>query len=913
MKPVYLSMEGFGPYKSKTEIDFTKLGDNGIYLITGDTGAGKTTIFDAITYALYNETSGDGRNPDMMYSKYLSDNEPLIVELVFLYRDRQYKITRTIKPAKSSVKKTATMEMPDGSLIEGASSVTEKCEEILGVKRKQFSQIAMIAQGDFLKLIRASTEERRRIFGEIFSTENYTALEERIKADASAVERDYEDICVKITTAFGNSVCGENEYLSELESMKSQSGTYIVRNGKALIDKITGLDEDVKAADEERKSSLNSRRDLLNALKERAEGSKNNRLAAEKARKTAAENQPILEEKEKKYLLLQQDTQRDELKKLITIEEEKLSDYDEFNRLSDEAEAKEKALAALEKQLTLAEKQVLSHEEKLRLSKEKLLELKDSEKEHTELKAEYNRLCEDSDRLKSLKKSKSDFDRLEKDLENARKKYQTLSEKSTAADHIFKTLQKAFLDEQAGVLAKSLRDGEKCPVCGSTSHPFPAVLTENAPDEKAVKDAEADAKNALKLTEEASRNASSLNGKYEEKKDNLLKEAKEFFGTAETALIDEQLEKAQAHYAVKIAAAETGLEAAGEKAEQKKLLEASLPQLEESLRISAEKKNALSLSIAAARAECDNANSAAKSYGASLKYSSLAEAKESIAAKKKQLEELNRQLDKAKTDFEGLRSLIEESLTKAKTYEEGINSEDEEKGENAAAELEKLNGEISALEESIQVAAIRISGNKAVSKQLEEYSREFEKVSQKLKIVQPLADVIGGKMDGETKIRFETYILSGYLDRILEHASSRLYRMSDGQYTLERRTADSNRKSQQGLDIDVFDRKTGSSRPVHSLSGGESFMASLSMALGLSDEIRQSAGGIKLDTMFIDEGFGSLSDEALNNAIDVLNDLSEGCKTIGIISHVESLRNRIDKQISVTKSTAGGSSVKLIV
>ncbi|MGN0597102.1 MAG: AAA family ATPase [Ruminiclostridium sp.] len=913
MKPVYLSMEGFGPYKNKTEIDFTRLGDKGIYLITGDTGAGKTTIFDAITYALYNETSGNGRDPDMMYSKYLSDNEPSTVEFVFLYRDKQYKITRTIKPGKSTVKKSAAMEMPDGTLIEGASNVTDKCEEILGIKREQFTQIAMIAQGDFLKLIRAKSDERRKIFSDIFNTGNYTSLEERIKADASAVQRDYEDICEKITAAFGNSVCGENECLGELESLKAQSCTYIVKNGKSLLDKIIRLDEDGKAADEEKKSSLNSRRDLLNALKERAESSKNNRLAAEKARKIADENRPLLKERENNYLLLQQDTQRDELTKQITLEKDRLSEYDEYNRLLGEAGAKEKALANLEKKLALAEKQALSHEEKLRLSKEKLLELKDAEKEHTEIKAEYNRLCEENHRLEALKKSKTDFHKLEKDLKKAQSEYMALSEKSNAADHIFKSLQKAFLDEQAGILAKSLKDGEKCPVCGSTSHPFPAVLTENAPDEKAVKDAETNAKTASELTEAASRSASSLKGKLEEKKENLLKEAKEFFGTAEIGLIDEQLEKAEADYAAKIAASEAKLEEAGEKAEQKKLLEASQPQLEENLRLSAENKNALSLSIAAARAECDNAKAAAKNCGANLKYSSLAEAKESISNKENRLAELNRQLDNAKTDFESLRTLIEENLTKAKAYEESVNPDDEKKGENAAAELEKLNGEISALEESIQLAAVRISGNKTVSKQLEEYSRAFEKISQRLKIVQPLADVVCGKIDGETKIRFETYILSGYLDRILVHASSRLSRMTDGQYTLERRTADSNRKSQQGLDIDVYDRKTGSSRPVHSLSGGESFMASLSMALGLSDEIQQSAGGIKLDTMFIDEGFGSLSDEALNNAIDVLNDLSDGCKSIGIISHVESLKTRIDKQISVTKSTAGGSSVKLIV
>ena len=913
MKPIYLSMEGFGPYKNKTEIDFTRLGDRGIYLITGDTGAGKTTIFDAITFALYNETSGNGRDPDMMHSKYLSDNELSTVEFVFLYRDKQYKITRKIKPGKSASKKNASMVMPDGTLIEGASNVTDKCEEILGIKREQFTQIAMIAQGDFLKLIRAKSDERRKIFSDIFNTVNYNSLEERIKADDAHIQRKYEDIGGKITAAFKNSVCGDNECFEELKAMKDQSDTYIVRKGKGLLDKIIRLDEDGKSADEEKKKSLNSRRDLLNALKERAESSKNNRLAAEKARKTAAENRPLLEEREKKYLLLQQDTQRDELTKLITLEKDKLSDYDEYNRLLGEATAKEKALADLEKKLALAEKQTLSHEEKLAKSKERLIELKDAEKEHTEIKTEYNRLCEDNDRLKALKKSKSDFDRLEKDLENAREKYQTLSEKSTAADHIFKTLQKAFLDEQAGVLAKSLKDGEKCPVCGSTVHPFPAVLTENAPDEKAVKDAETAAKTALELTEAASRNASSLNGKFEENRKNLLKETEDFLSITEIELIDEQLEKAEADYAAKISQTETRLETAGEKAEQKKLLEASLPQLEENLRLSTENKNALSLSIAAARAECDNAKAAAKSCGASLKYSSLAEAKESISNKENRLAELNRQLDKAKTDLEDCRSLIEENLTKAKTYEESINPEDEEKGINAAVELEKLNGEISAIEESIQLAAVRISGNKTVLKQLEEYSRDFEKISQKREIVQPLADVVSGKIDGETKIRLETYILSGYLDRILVHASSRLSRMTDGQYTLERRTDDSNRKSQQGLDIDVFDRKTGSSRPVHSLSGGESFMASLSMALGLSDEIQQSAGGIKLDTMFIDEGFGSLSDEALNNAIDVLNDLSEGCKSIGIISHVESLKNRIDKQITVTKSTAGGSSVKIIV
>ena len=895
MRPEKLTISAFGPYADKTEIDFSKLGEGGLYLITGDTGAGKTTIFDAITFALYGRASGEVRESAMFRSKYAKDSAETFVELVFSYQGKTYQVRRSpeyMAPKKRGTgltlrKAEAQLIYPDERQpVTKAKDVTAAVEQLLGLSYDQFTQIAMIAQGDFQKLLLAGTVQRGEIFRQIFHTGLYQQIQMRLRDAAISRYKDYDEMRRSIA-----------QYLDGVR-FQTDAGTEAEEFLRLRKSKFEG--------------KLERSLELLKLFIDRGERREN------ELRKQEEEVDREILTMEKMLNLSAQKRGLEQKRKLAREQLEKL--LPELKKASEEAEKYKDADQRCEKLgLLIREKQ-----EKLK----KYQELEQLQKERIEI---------------------------ERQLENCKvqqKKYQSACRDAQQQREYYQQIFHIFLDAQAGLLARELKDEVPCPVCGSLSHPNPRMLSrEQTVDQKTLdnekrkldkmeKDSVDQSLKAGSLKEQSNASWRQIVASAEE----LLEEFQEFHkknksGNGQTEdfmtvwkQLTSMVKRAQEQCEDLLAESEKEIRKAQENTKRKKTVEKSLERLEKEKEELLEKKNFFDREQAGLRMKASENQKQQQNMADEIrlvveeqsgKTDSITQdtweagkenLEKEIRERQQEYRSLKENSRKAQETLQGFQAEKERIASSIETFE----VQQKEIGEIPEAEIREQRAQASErkkdlAEERKELFSIQ-KGNQDVFQKVQKRREEMTTAEKEYAWIRNLSDTANGKLNGKAKIELETYIQMAYFDRILRRANLRLMTMSSGQYELKRQEQSKNQKEKAGLDLNVIDHYNGTERSVKTLSGGESFQASLSLALGLSDEIQASAGGIRLDSMFVDEGFGSLDEESLEQALKALAGLADGKRLVGIISHVSELKERIDNKIIVTKQCNGenmGSSIRI--
>ncbi len=913
MRPVKLTMSAFGPYADTIELNMDTLGTSGLYLITGDTGAGKTTIFDAITYALYGEASGNNRKNNMLRSKYASPDTPTEVCLEFIYNDKTYTIKRNPdyeRPSKRGDKTTiqkadATLIYPDGKVVTKKKDVDDAVKSLLGINRDQFSQIAMIAQGDFLKLLLAGTVERQDIFREIFKTGYYEAFQKKISSEALSLAVKCKEHKNSVNQYINDLVCDEENVLN-ISLQQAKEGKMFSSDVLELAEKI--LNED-KIADEFLGKEINSLDLSIDKLTETITKAENVLKAQDRLK--ASEKQALeLAEKEKSAkgnlsLTKEKLPEVETLNKEIAILQADMIKYHSLNE-------KTNNLSELNKKIELSSRQTEAAENEITLISQDILNLKkdlSSLETSGELLEKYNshkeKMTQKLKDLLSLKKLTEDYDKRLEEYEIAKKDYAKSSRNSEELMTKFNDMNKAFLDEQAGILAEKLTHGEPCPVCGSTSHPAKAPKSINAPTESQLKEAKSLAERAYIDAEAKSRKAGELKGQLETLKSTV--ENNPLY--AETEGILQNINITETHIK------ELNDKITIEKANLKKKEELSLTiPNKEALQKEKEKLlSDLNAEIASYNGQKDEISQQIKEISKGLKFNTENEASLYIKELSKKKNDIEASVKTAEDVYTSVKSTYDRLLGEINQLKVTLETDDKTDIEEVKESKNLLLTKRNVLLNRHNKLYSAITTNERAIANIKSKATDLEELEKQLSWVDTLSKTANGDLTGKEKIKLETYVQMTYFDRIIARANTRFMIMSGGQYELIRSNDASDNRSQTGLELNVIDHYNGSERSVKTLSGGESFKASLSLALGLSDEVQSSAGGIKLDTMFVDEGFGSLDEESLKQAIKALAKLTEGNRLVGIISHVGELKEKIDKQIIVTKAPSGGSSAKILL
>ena len=919
MRPLLLTLCAFGPYARETRVDFAQLGPSGLYLISGDTGAGKTTLFDALTYALYGQASGDNREPSMLRSQYASPSTPTRVELTFLCGGRQYTVRRSPEYQRpkargqglTTEKADAAFFFPDGRQpLTRPREVTRAVEEILGLDRDQFTQIAMLAQGDFLKLLLAPTEERKKIFQKLFATQKFSALQEKLKADARALSEEYRAGEESLAQYMDGILCGEDELAEQLKASAAdrlpETADLLQRrislDGQAqaeargqitrLEESLTQLTRDLTALEARQKT----RQALADALARREKAAQNldQAQAALAGREADARAIPALTESAAELRARLEDyRRRDEARQTL-------------GRL-----AKEKEEAAARQAAALQRRQTLEKErESLRAAQK---QLEGAGEELARLEGEQARQADHRARLTQADQALARLEEADRALQKAQAAYTDARQAAEKARSDYETGHRAFLDEQAGVLAAELRQGQPCPVCGSTLHPAPAPLAPGALTRRQLEALRTGSEKAARAAEKASEQA----GRQKGSRDSLARETAGLLAAlfsenpspAEAAPLLAQARQ-RARQAEEELASRLG--EARQRARRREEIGRALPQKEEEAEALRRQLEELGRALAQADTRLQEQTARLKELEAGLEFADEAGALARITALEGRAQALEKAREGARQGVESCRQTLAGLDAAIQTHQKALEAPLNEDAQALTGRQTALRAEKAALEARSQSLHARLEANTRALDKIREGTARLARLRQKLGWVKALSDTANGTLAGKDKVMLETYVQMSCFDRVLDRANRRLLVMSGGQYELRRRLEPGSLRSQTGLDLDVLDHYNGTRRSVKTLSGGESFEASLSLALGLSEEIQSAAGGIRLDAMFVDEGFGSLDEEALQQALRALTDLTEGDRLVGIISHVAELKERIDKQILVVKDPAGGSRVQVI-
>lgn len=919
MRPLTLKMTGFGPYAGSETIDFTRLGARGLYLITGDTGAGKTTIFDAIVFALYGETSGGTRTASMLRSKYADASTPTEVELRFLLRGKEYVVKRNPEYLRAKqrgegmTKSTAGAELclPDGSVVTKKQEVTARIGEILGLDAAQFMQIAMIAQGKFLRLLLADTKERQAIFRGIFHTERFERLAAAVNGDANEAAR----LCVRIRDKVGGLMaaadCAKDNPRAE-EAEKAKAGELLPEDVKTLLEALIADDERAMADEKETLDRIDEEINALNTRIGRAGELEKAREELHAATEEETRKKPELTAaKDAAEKAAQRAADAESLTREEAQIEKELPDYAA-------AEAKRKELSRFEeeaKKAALEEAEAKKAKEdvqkRLKAAKDELAALAHAGEEREKLAAEQREKTRRREEIGALAEEMKKYEKLYREVDGAHKELIDRTEDWRKKEAAYNAADEAFLAAQAGHIAKKLKTGEPCPVCGSTEHPHPAALADDAIDEASLR--------ALQEAWSAAQTAAmELRGRFEqgkkefgERKESLLQSIKARLGDYTTSEARDRLPKALAELDEEIAAVDKKLREKDREAKRKAALEKSIPQ-DEKASVDADTRLAdAGAKRAAAETARAAAEQAAREISAKLRFPTQKEAEARRASLRKEYENRQKEKKRAEDALRAVEKTLQELAGRIESLKKSLAEAPQEdlgklREENAAKAAERR-----GFQERQKTLHARLEKNRGTLAGLQEEAARLAAAEKRYTWLKALAETLTGQISGKEKVMLETYVQMRYFERIVSRANVRLLVMSGGQYELRRRAAAASNKTQSGLELDVMDHYNGSIRGVETLSGGESFKASLSLALGLADEIQSSAGGVELDTMFVDEGFGSLDDESLEQAMRALADLTEGRRLVGVISHVEALKERIDRKIVVTKAREQGSSVRI--
>ena len=816
MRPLKLVMSAFGPYAGQTVIDFSQLGEQGLYLITGDTGAGKTVIFDAVSYALYGQTSGGVRDANMLRSQYADADTPTFVELEFSFRGKCYRVKRNPeyrRPAKRGTGMTkekagAELYYPDGRVpVTRMSDVDKSIVELLGLNHKQFTQITMIAQGQFRKFLDTNTDERSKIFRDLFHTYFFQQLQDKLKHDATAKRNEFLEQQRRSEQALNGICCAYPAYTEHLQSLALRHYEGCVDEVLALVDTLIALDEkeqqQVAAAETDAAKEVSALQDSLGAL---------------------AKKQQLLQAIQNAEARIARMQQQIEQEAAASVQ-------------------RQEALQKLEADVNKAQK---------------------GEVELVQLQAERQQLAARQRELRQLNEMQQRYQNQEVELLQKRKEYKRASEEYEHFNKLSDACFDRFLGAQAGLLAHDkLKPGKPCPVCGSCEHPQPVQLAQDAPTEIDVEQARAKAETAQKIRDGLIGEGTALNRRLKQDMTLLIGKGVELLGCDDLKLIAERAQAELKDVNNKITDMRLKMGFLQEKVEQYRKLVKTLEQQK-----TADKQ----------------AEAAAQSM------------RQQLAGAEGQLQELKKQLAQQQ---ELLVDVNEQEL--------------QQEHAKLLAQLRELDLQGKRLYSAIEK-------NRQIKQEVSGYEARRAACEAEYSFINSLSATLNGTLTGKKRVNLETYVQMHYFDKILQRANIRLLRMSRGQYELCRdKMQDEDSKtgnSKTGLDLEVKDYYSGNLRSVKTLSGGESFMASLALALGLADEVQSCASGIQLDTMFVDEGFGSLDESSLQQAIATLQGLSEGHRLVGIISHVHDLQEMIDKKILVRKKRGlqgTGSEVALVV
>ena len=918
MRPLKITMSAFGPYAGEVTLDMQKLGKSGIYLITGDTGAGKTTIFDAISYALYGESSGNYRENTTLRSKYASADTPTFVELEFEYNNEIYKINRNPeyprpnKRGEGFTKQSANAElvMPDGSVITKIKEVSAKVEEIIGINKNQFSQIAMIAQGDFRKLLNCETNERSKIFRKIFKTEPYHNIEIKLSSLFNELKRNREKEKSGIEQYINQLKCNENDTLS-LELERAKSGDVLIEDVIKLAGEIINKDTLEYTKTQKNIESINEEIEKINSNIKLYENQEATKKAYAEASAHLEELKTKRNECEKAYKSAEAQRERlDNLTRKINLINSKMPKYDELKSLENNINERTQSFEKSNNLLKLKQQEITLLEKEIDEKSKALEEVKGADllvQKLTVQKEEINKKAE------ALKELKTEIDRCkteQKNLKNAQSFAKSALDEYGALENEYNQIYIAFFNEQAGIIAYELKDGEPCPVCGSTSHPNLARKSENAPSQADVESAQKLAKKAQEKADKARDTASALKSRFDEIAANVKSAAKKLFGTDDNVFDDynSNINALKKEYDCTLALLKT----ANEKLDLYKKLDKEIPKIQEKQKSLLDEISKFNTQKASDEAFISENTKRVTSIKSELDFESADLAKDKLKEYTNLSSDIKNAIEKSKNDFDDIKSKYDTQKGTKASLENALKEFKEIDLASLNEKSLKLNEYKKDVDKTAKSLYSRIESNKLLVDNISEKRDILKGYDDKYVWLKALSETANGDISGKEKITLETFVQMTYFDSIIRKANIRLLTMSDGQYELVRRSDAETLKKNEGLALDVIDHFNGSTRSVSTLSGGESFMASLCLALGLSDEIQSSNGGIKLDTMFVDEGFGSLDGEALDRALSALTSLSQGNRLVGIISHVDALCDRIDNKIVITKDRTIGSNAQII-
>ncbi len=1047
MKPLRIVMSAFGSYAGEEVVDFEKI-DHGLFLITGDTGAGKTTIFDGIVYALFGECSTSSRDGGMMRSQYAADGQETYVCLRFSQQGKVYEVTRS--PAYSRVSRRKNKEgeytriqvqakarllLPDGTQQPGnVRDVNRKLQEIVGVDFDQFSQIAMIAQGDYLKLLHASSRERKEIFSRIFNTGIYGRIQQKLREENNRLYGSLEDNRKLIAHELENVEApdgaweetwrqllkfretGAQSLREALGGMLDETGTkqHKLRGlRRETAEEYAGLEAAIRRAQEENRlfSEWEEEKKALALLLEgeaQQEEKKKGLALAGRAQKVSGEEKKLLErqEEEKRSLLRQGELAR-RLRELSAKREEA---EERFSVCSREGEERlpviRERILRLRDMLPLfgewerARQEFLAAEEEEKKAREACLKAREEEAEsarrRTGLAARGNVLEERAallpaldqsrqqerekrERLAALKKAAVNWQKEREKLAACQEKLAGKMEDYERADAEYGRLYRIFVETQAGLMASRLEEGQACPVCGSLHHPSPARLSGESITQTDVEEARLARNAAEKRRSEASQEAVRVAVSCRQQEERIREEvrslavfppghaeadAQELFKQADAALCscekhleetekkreeasgakqlltenkkklqEEEMRQAEAEergrkaqafleekkivLAERRAGAEqlqkrlpgetkqaVHTELAGLEAEEKRLgeeLGAALGLRDELLSQERETKGSLQAEEENGALLARAASQAGKAYLAEMEKQGFSSPEEWKAALME--EDVKERRERECRDYE-------EKLLRSRTICEQYRRQLEGKEPRAVKEWQERAEALQKRQEGLEKEEHRLAGihsrNLRACENLERLWKKGEGLEEEYGIIRTLYETANGRMTGSIGLDFQTYVQRQYFNRMIEAANRRLKVMADGAFLLQCRELDAlGRQGEVGLDLDVYSLVTDKVRDVKTLSGGESFLAALAMALGMADVIAQTAGNVKMDALFIDEGFGALDEESRMRAIRILQQLAEGKRLVGIISHVPELKEQMERQIVVKKTEKG--------
>ena len=823
MKPERLQLTAFGPYAGQIELDFSAFGGSGLFLIGGDTGSGKTALFDAITFALYGETTGENRKTTMLRSDFAEPTAETCVELQFTHRGRSYTVRRWPEQQRAAKRGSGVVKCPPKAEllrepeepVSGAVAVTNAVTQLLGIDAKQFAQVSMLAQNDFTRLLNAPSAERAAILRQIFDTSDHqrlgqAAVQEATKA-ADACSRLEDTLLLHLSSLQADPAVPETA--AALAEMQTEQEVFATDKALALADALLQQDAQTAARQNE----------IIHSLEEKlARGNAGVKLAEQQAAHRRQLEELQAEADRTAEVQTKSEAEQDELQKRMAALKQNIADTE---KQRDSLGRTDTVQVKLQHQIELAQS--------LTVTCERLLK---------ELEQEAEQRA---------------------DAEKKQAAYAAAQEKLDEAENEYISMQRQLNANRAGLLAQELHAGSPCPVCGSRQHPKIAELPKNHVTEKQLEQREKSLAEQRRTTADASRAAGEAVTRVEELRTNIVREADEFFakrGTRYTGRPAAELDNPALYEALST---------------QQTSLDDGLLGLHKQL--NRYKKETEQLDAVLHRLDILNQQMSVLEKQSFAAVRRATNAKAGHAAALARVQQMQETLPK-RYDPETMNKLM--------------------------AALQRLQDDRAAAIALRDAAVQRQNTNRAAQQGLQTTRKKWETAREKRTMWDNLSKTINGNLAGKIKLPFEQYVQAFYFDGVVEAANLRFTRMTDGQYKLLRRKSES-LSGKTALDLDVFDAYTGKTRPVGSLSGGESFMAALSMALGISDTIQQNAGGVTIETLFIDEGFGSLDADSLEKAVDTLAGLAGGNKLIGVISHVEALQDRLTRQIRVSKTRAG--------